>query len=142
MPDYLDTSECGSSTYAQPQQQQHCLRQRIAVVGTGGSSSSSSSGAANVAAPGLAGDAAAPTEGGVAGMAFKESQQEVNLASACCMPATHPIMLGSGWGVERLIMKVQRSAPVQFLNANPGIDRAATRIASAKNTYMFLAACN
>jgi hypothetical protein len=89
LPEYIDTFECGSSTSAQPQQHQHCLRQRIAVVGTGGSIiSSSSSGAANVAALGLVGDAAAPTGGGVAGMAFKESQQEVNLASACCMPAT------------------------------------------------------
>jgi mevalonate pyrophosphate decarboxylase len=79
----MDTSEHGSSSYAQQQQHQHCLRHRNAGVAAGGGSSSS--GAADAAGPEVAANVADAKEEGVAGMAFKESKQEVRwLAAACC----------------------------------------------------------
>jgi hypothetical protein len=65
---------CAGSSSGSNQQQQHCCLRHRSAAGIAGSSSSSAQAAA-AAEPD--GDSVDEKEGGVAGMAFKESWQEV-----------------------------------------------------------------
>lgn len=86
-PDCTDMSGGGSSGFGSSSQQDHCcLRHRTAAHAAG-----SGDAAAAAPAPHPGDDAVAATEGGVAAMAFKESQQEVRWPAAvhCLLLAKH-----------------------------------------------------